>query len=160
MGDPSKGKGIGNACEMAKWVLDPADKPYPILKAQDYYPSFINYEDAPNLGTIDLTINESNTTTGGEDKPNGASINSNYPTTLTVYDKDLTHKHFNYRTVRLPYYNEVGTGNCTHNKVVTGWKITGFSGGTQGHFVKNVIDYSGTTHDEDEYPPYNFADRC
>ena len=158
-GDPSEGKGIGNACKMAKWVLDPADKPYPILKAQDYYPSFINYEDAPNLGTIDLTINESNTTTGGEDKPNGASINSNYPTTLTVYDKDLTHKHFNYRTVRLPYYNEVGTGNCTHNKVVTGWKITGFSGGTQGHFVKNVIDYSGTTHDEDEYPPYNFADR-
>ena len=43
--------------------------------------------------------------------------------------------------------------------MVTGWKITGFSGGTQGHFVKNVIDYSGTTHDEDEYPPYNFADR-
>ncbi len=157
--NPNDGKGIGSACKMAKWVLDPADKPYPILKAQDYYPSFINYEDAPNLGTIDLTINESNTTTGGEDKPNGASINSNYPTTLTVYDKDLTHKHFNYRTVRLPYYNEVGTGNCTHNKVVTGWKITGFSGGTQGHFVKNVIDYSGTTHDEDEYPPYNFADR-
>lgn len=157
--DPSKGKGVGNACEMAKWVLAPADKPYPILKAQDYYPSFINYEDAPTLGTIDITINESNTTTGGKDKPNGASINSNYPTTLTVYDKDLTHKHFNYRTVRLPYYNEVGTGNCTHNKVVTGWKITGFSGGTQGHFVKNVIDYSGTTHDEDEYPPYNFADR-
>ena len=157
--NPNDGKGIGNACKMAKWVLDPADKPYPILKAQDYYPSFINYEDAPNLGTIDLTINESNTTTGGEDKPNGASINSNYPTTLTVYDKDLTHKHFNYRTVRLPYYNEVGTGNCTHNKVVTGWKITGFSGGTQGHFVNNTLDYSGTTHDEDEYPPYNFADR-
>ena len=43
--------------------------------------------------------------------------------------------------------------------MVTGWKITGFSDGTQGHFVKNVIDYSGTTHDEDEYPPYNFADR-
>ena len=157
--NPNDGKGIGNACKMAKWVLDPADKPYPILKAQDYYPSFINYEDAPNLGTIDLTINESNTTTGGEDKPNGASINSNYPTTLTVYDKDLTHKHFNYRTVRLPYYNEVGTGNCTHNKVVTGWKITGLSGGTQGHFVNNTLDYSGTTHDEDEYPPYNFADR-
>ena len=157
--NPNDGKGIGNACKMAKWVLDPADKPYPILKAQDYYPSFINYEDAPNLGTIDLTINESNTTTGGEDKPNGASINSNYPTTLTVYDKDLTHKHFNYRTVRLPYYNEVGTGNCTHNKVVTGWKITGFSGGTQGHFVKDVLDYSGTTHGEGVYPPYNFADR-
>ena len=157
--NPNDGKGIGNACKMAKWVLDPADKPYPILKAQDYYPSFINYEDAPDLGTISLTISESNTTAGGKDKPDGASINSNYPTTLTVYDKDLTHKHFNYRTVRLPYYNEVGTGNCTHNKVVTGWKITGFSGGTQGHFVKNVLDYSGTTHGEGVYPPYNFADR-
>ena len=152
-GDPNEGKGIGNACKIAKWVLDPADKPYPILKAQDYYPSVINYEDAPTLGTIDLTISESN------DKPTGASINSNYPTTLTVYDKDLDHKHFNYRTVRLPYYNEVGTGNCTKNKVVTGWKITGFSGGTQGHFVKDVLDYSGTTHGADEYPPYNFADR-
>ena len=158
-GDPNNGKGMGNACEMAKWVLDPADKPYPILKAQGYYPSFINYEDAPTLGTIKLTINESNTTAGGQVKPNGASINSNYPTTLTVYDKDLVHNHFNYRTVRLPYYNEVGTGNCTKNKVVTGWKITGFSGGTQGHFVNNVLDYSGTTHGEDEYAPYNFADR-
>ena len=151
--NPNNGKGIGNACKMAKWVLDPADKPYPILKTQDYYPSVINYEDAPTLGTIDLTISESN------DKPSGASINSNYPTTLTVYDKDLDHKHFNYRTVRLPYYNEVGTGNCTKNKVVTGWKITGFSGGTQGHFVNNTLDYSGTTHGADEYPPYNFADR-
>ena len=158
-GDPSEGKGIGNACKMAKWVLDPADKPYPILKTQGYYPSVINYEDAPNLGTIDLTIKESNTTSGGQTKPTGASINSNYPTTLTVYDKDLDHKHFNYRTVRLPYYNEVGTGNCTKNKVVTGWKITGFSGGTQGHFVNNTLDYSGTTHGEGVYPPYNFADR-
>lgn len=156
--NPSEGKGIGDECKMAKWVLDPADKPYPILKPQGYYPSVINYEDAPSLGTITLTINESNTTTGGATKPTGASINSNYPTTLTVYDKDLAHKHFNYRTVRLPYYNEVGTGNCTKNKVVTGWKITEFSGGTQGHFVKGVLDYSGTTHDEDEYPPYNFAD--
>ena len=152
-GDPNDGKGIGNACEMAKWVLDIAEKPYPILKAQDYYPSVINYEDAPTLGTISLTIDESN------DKPEGASINQDYPTTLTVYDKDLAHNHFNYRTVRLPYYNEVGTGNCTKNKVVTGWKITGFTDGTQGHFVNNTLDYSGTTHGEGVYPPYNFADR-
>lgn len=157
--NPEDGKGIGDECKMAKWVLDPADKPYPILKPQGYYPSVINYEDAPTLGTISLTINESNTTTGGATKPTGASINSNYPANLTVYDKDLAHNHFNYRTVRLPYYNEVGTGNCTKNKVVTGWKITEFSGGTQGHFVKDVLDYSGTTHGENEYPPYNFADR-
>jgi len=159
-GDPNNGKGMGNACEMAKWVLDPADKPYPILKTQGYYPSFINYEDAPTLGEISLTINESNTTPGGQTKPTGASINSDYTNTLTVYDKDLAHNHFNYRTVRLPYYNEVGIGNCTKNKVVTGWKITGFTGeGTQGHFVNNTLDYSGTTHDEGVYPPYNFADR-
>ena len=158
-GNPDNGKGEGTACEMAKWVLDTSVKPYPILKSQGYYPSIINYEDAPNLGSISLTISESNTTSGGQAKPTGASINSNYPTTLTVYDKDLTHNHFNYRTVRLPYYNEVGTGNCTHNKVVTGWKITGFTGGTQGNFVKDVLDYSGTTHGENVYPPYNFADR-
>ena len=34
--NPNNGKGIGNACKMAKWVLDPADMPYPILKTQDY----------------------------------------------------------------------------------------------------------------------------
>jgi hypothetical protein len=153
MGDPSKGKGIGTNCEMAKWVLDTSIKPYPVLKPQGYYPSIINYEDAPHLGSISLTINQSN------NKPDGASINNTYPKTLTVYDKDLAHNHFNYRTVRLPYYNEVGTGNCTHNKVVTGWKITAIADGTQGHFVDNTLDYSGKTHGDDVYPPYNFADR-
>lgn len=154
-GDPDKGKGIGAACEMAKWVLDTSVKPYPILKTQGYYPSVINYEDAPTFNNETLSVSISL----GSGYPTGASINSDYPTTLIIFDKDLAHNHFNYRTVRLPYYNEVGTGNCTKNKVVTGWKITEFSGGTQGHFVKDVLDYSGTTHGEDVYPPYNFADR-
>ena len=163
MDDASKGRGVGAACEMAKWVLD-ASKPYPILKQQGYYSSPINYEDAPTFGSITLTINESNTTTGGQTKPNGASINSSYPTSLTVYDKDLTHKHYNYRTVRLPYYNQVGSGNCTHNRVVTGWKITGMTSGSQGSFTKNELDVTFTKDTNEKITgiskaPYNYADR-
>ena len=151
-GDAKKGKGVGAACEMAKWVLDTSIKPYPILKTQGTYPSVINYEDADVLGALSVSISI------GSGAPTGASITIDSKS-LPIYDKNPAKKHFNYYTVRLPYYNEVGTGNCTHNKVVTGWKITSLTGGTQGHFVKDVTDYSGTTHGKDVYPPYNFADR-
>ena len=138
-GDVTKGKGENS--EMAKWVLDTSIAKYPILKAQGVYPSVINYEDAPTLGTLSVSI------TQGSNAPTGASVTTGSKT-LTIYDKDLKHHHFNYRTVRLPYYNEVGTGNCTHNKVVTGWKITAVSGsGTQGTFTE-----------ADEWGGYNFAD--
>ena len=152
LGDASRGKGEGAACEMAKWVLDTSIKPYPILKPQGTYPSVINYTDAPELGTLSVSISQ------GSGAPSGASITTT-SMSLPIYDKDPAHNHYNYYTVRLPYYNEVGTGNCTKQKVVTGWKITAISGGEAGHFVKNKIDYSGTTHEEDEYSPYNFADR-
>ena len=153
LGDASRGKGEGVACEMAKWVLDTSIK-YPILKPQGTYPSVINYTVAPELemGTLSVSISQ------GSGAPLGASITTS-SMSLPIYDKDPAHNHYNYYTVRLPYYNEVGTGNCTKQKVVTGWKITAITGGEQGHFVKNKIDYSGTTHEEDEYSPYNFADR-
>ena len=125
--------------KMAKWVLDTNIAKYPILKVQGKYPSVINYEDAPVLGTLPVTINQ------GIGAPTGATVSN---TSLTIYDKDIDHYHFNYRTVRLPYYNEVGTMNYTSNKVVTGWKITGMEGGSRGSF--NAAD---------EWGGYNFADR-
>lgn len=145
--------------DMAKWVLETADltiaepMPYPVLKAQGKYPSIINY-DANHatsklernkgglLGTLKVTISGV-----GSNAPEGAEITT-YELSLQRTDKDFDRFNYNYDKVQLPYYNDVGTGNYTENKVVTGWKITSINGGTSG-------DY----HAGDEWGAYNFADR-
>lgn len=103
-----------------------------------------------------LTIYVSDTkTNGGQTWPTGASITATYKpgsTGLSRYrtDKDTANYNFNYDKVQLPYYNEVGSGNYTENKVVTGWKIISMGGsGTAG-------GYSETNYDA---PNYNYADR-
>ncbi len=147
--------------KMLKWVLETADrtidnpKPYPILKEQGKYPSIINYdirdladysEENRNkglkTGTLTVTINSV-----GSNAPEGAAITDG-SLTLTRTDKDFDRFNFNYDKVQLPYYNDVGTGNYTENRVVTGWKITAVTGGTLGIFTA-----------ADEYGGYNFADR-
>ena len=152
-----------NASNMAKWVLDKSIASYPILKVQGTYPSVVNYDkdytyDAEGnkvrrnnisershgkeLGTpLSVTVNL------GSDYPSGASIIKS-SLSLKRTDKDTLNYNFNYDKVQLPYYNEVGIGNYTHNKVVTGWKITNISGGE-----------SGTFKEGDEWGGYNFADR-
>ena len=169
------------ANEMAKWVLETADRTiatpmqYPILKRQGKYPSIINYdaEHAPTtadrnkgkqIGTaISVTISESNTTSGGLTKPTGATV-STTSLTLKRTDKDYDHFNYNYDKVQLPYYNDVGTGNYTGNEVVTGWKITSItttSGdvvateGTLKTDVEVTLDANGKITES----PYNFADR-
>ena len=162
-----------NADQMAKWVLETADRsivdhtpyPYPILKAQGYYPSIINYDvenasDSTSVGrnhggklgkTLSVTISGV-----GDNAPDGAKlldangneISTSRTITLARTDKDFDRFNFNYDKVQLPYYNDVGTKNYTGNRVVTGWKITNISGGTAG-------DY----HAGDEWGGYNFADR-
>ena len=160
--------------EMAKWVLETADKsnsrpfPYPVLKAQGRYPSIINYdvENAPDLtqnlvdgkpseedrnkggklGTLSVTILDKKTY-GVLDWPDDATVETKI-LTLTRTDKDFNHFNYNYDKIQLPYYNDVGTGNYTDNKVVTGWMITAVTGGTAG-------TYSAT----DAFGGYNFADR-
>ena len=155
-----------NPNDMAKWVLETADRtinepnPYPILKAQGYYPSIINpdIKNAPDSATVGrnkggklnktLTVTISTSKTdGGQSWPDGADITT---TSLTLQrtDKDFDHFNFNYDKVQLPYYNDVGTGNYTGSRVVTGWKITSITGGT-----------SGTYNEADEWGGYNFADR-
>lgn len=156
--------------KMLKWVLETADrtiaspKPYPVLKDQGSYPSIINYdaENAPdsttvgrnkggNLGkTLSVTIlNKGQKTTGGQSWPT-ATTSDVQTTSLTLIrtDKDFDRFNFNYDKVQLPYYNDIGTGNYTENRVVTGWKITSVSGGT-----------AGTFNAADEWGGYNFADR-
>ena len=157
---------VTDASIMKKWVLETADrtitnpKPYPVLKEQDKYPSIINYDtrnldsyseehrnEGLKIGTLAVTISESNSTTGGQTKPTGATVGTT-SLTLTRTDKDFEHFNYNYDKVQLPYYNDVGTKNYTENKVVTGWKITSITGGT-----------TGTYETGDKWNGYNFADR-
>lgn len=169
-----------NANEMAKWVLETADrtidtpKPYPILKAQGYYPSIVNpdFANAPDSTTVGrnqggklgktLSVTISGTKTdGGQTWPTGASITTS-SLTLQRTDKDFDRFNFNYDKVQLPYYNDVGTGNYTGNRVVTGWKITYISPVEDDPYTSDNYDYDKKYSDNPEYfdyPNYNFADR-
>ena len=162
--------------EMAKWVLETADrtianpKPYPDLRPHGsgaFYPSIINIDAAHanaaadpegadrntgcRLGTLNVRINL------GSAAPSGAAITTS-TRTLNITDKDEARYNFNYYKVQLPYYNEVGVGNYTDNKVVTGWEITSITGGTPGSYTTGsdvTLDGDGNV----TATPYNFADR-
>ena len=144
--------------EIAKWVLDKSIAHYPILKAQDKYPSVVNYdaENAPDSESVGrnhggklgktLTVHIGGV---GNNAPDGASIRIRGAIKLERTDKDYDNFNFNYDKVQLPYYNDVGIGNYTGNRVVTGWKITSITGGTPGSFSTDTYDY----------PSFNFVDR-
>ena len=168
-----------DANQMYKWVLLPdslhSGHPYPILMPQGTYHSVVNYDPTKTydpatdqmvnradvnpvtkrnqggkLGELSVTINI------GSGAPTGAAITTGSKT-LVITDKDAAMNNYNYGKVQLPYYNEVGNGNCTHNKVVTGWKITSINGGTAGSYSTGAdVTYSGSTITA---TPYNFADR-
>ena len=169
---------------LAKWVLETADRtnsnpcPYPILKAQGKYPSIINPDIAnapdsttvgPNKGgklgkTLAVTISTTKTD-GGQTWPTDANI-TNTSLTLHRTDKDFDRFNFNYDKVQLPYYDEVGEGNYTGNRVVTGWKIIAI-GYPEGYnhvdpYTSANYDYTkvySSNADYFDYPNYNFADR-
>ena len=154
---------------IAKWVLDPSIKPYPILKRWGKYPTVINPDpekvwDEKNhawvsrvnanpfegkiLGTLNVTVNAGAHNTGASDKT----------VSLSITDMDTLHYDYGYAKVQLPYYNELfgdpsstdhatRYGNNYTDWVVTGWKVTAVTGGTPGTFK---------AHWEDGY---NFADR-
>ena len=147
---------------MAKWVLDTSIAPYPVLKTPGYYTSLIN-PDAANADDIDAENEHRNEgrklgsltvsirgVGGGEQfpAPLGASISTS-SLSLNVTDKDYKNYNFNYKKIQLPYYSEVGSGNYTGDRVVTGWKITNITGGTAGTF----------STDTEDYPSFNFVDR-
>ena len=148
-----------DASLMYKWVVDPNLAPYPILKPFGKYPSIINTNtgtpwfdrtaanpfEGKQLGTLSVII-----------KSGGSAPDQHL--NIPITDMDSLHYDFGYRKVQLPYYNTVFgnpngatwqekyAGNYT-SQVVTGWKITNVSGGTQGSFVS------------DWQYGYNFADR-
>lgn len=174
-----------NSTDMAKWVLETADKsitnrtpyPYPILKAQGKYPSIINYDDANastltlvdgkpsgtdrnkggKLGTLTVKIVDN---TSGKGSRSGSYVPDNYSKPLPITDKDFDKYNYNYYKVRLPYYNEVGKDNYKDGKVVTGWIVTSMTGATptQASAGEDITTTtSGTT--TVTTIPYNFADR-
>ena len=174
---------IVNPNDMAKWVLETADrtisnpKPYPVLKAQGKYPSIINIdaEHANQLILEDGMPQEVDRNKGGKigtltvhiggkgsNSPSGASIIRRGAIILPRTDKDEDRFNFNYDKVQLPYYNDVGTGNYTENKVVTGWKITNITVVDGDPYTSSNYDYTKTYSSNAtyfDYPNYNFADR-
>lgn len=144
-----------------KWVVDPSLAPYPILKPFGKYPSVVNgntgtpwfdrstanpYE-GKQLGTLIVTV-----------QSGAHSSAADQTLYIPITDMDTLHYDFGYRKVQLPYFNTVFgdpdgadwtakyAGNYT-DYVVTGWKVTAVTGGTQGTFVENWET------------GYNFADR-
>ena len=165
---------VADANQMLKWVLETADrtidnpKPYPILKAQGYYPSIINpdIEHAPDSATVgrnhggklgkelSVTISMPDVPTGGIGKPSGASLTK---TSLSLQrtDKDFDRFNYNYDKVQLPYYNDVGTDNYTNNRVVTGWMITEITEVANDPYTAANYPTTGIK----DYPDHNYADR-
>ena len=150
----------GDATEtglIAKWVLDKAIAPYPILKAPGKYPSVMNPDsehaaaidpdnihrnEGRKLGTLKVNIQMGD---GAQFNHPGTGETEAKITTSTLYlnitDKDFDNYNFNYKKVQLPYYNSVGTKNYTGNRVVSGWKI---------------IDIKKTVTEEDPYTSANY----
>ena len=151
-----------DASLMAKWVLDPAVAPYPILKSPGKYPSVINPDsgsswvdrstanayEGKRLGTLTVTVKAGTNNSSAADQT----------LDLPITDMDTLHYDYSYRKVQLPYYNSVfGNPDAAdavtrygHNygaQVVTGWKVINVTGGTEGTFLP------------DWQYGYNFADR-
>lgn len=140
---------------IAKWVLDPAIAPYPILKTWDKYPSVINPDEdrrvdpstkqwinrdnassdwgkhaAPDtegqiLGSVSVTI-KAGAHYSGSDKSR----------TINITAMDTEYNDYCYGKIQLPYYNDVfgnpdGADHAAKyagnytDWVVTGWEISG-----------------------------------
>ena len=146
-----------DASLIAKWVLDPAVAPYPILKPFGRYTSPVNIDadaawrksanpwEGKNLGTLNVSVDA------------GAHHTGTKSLQLTITDMDTLRADYCYRKVQLPYYNTVfGNPNGATwaqkyadnygDYVVIGWKVSTTEG------------IAGTLT-EDWQNGYNFADR-
>lgn len=154
-GNASNGKPQIEANTMGKWVLENG---YPVLKEQGRYTSIINYDATKKALNEWLTI----TINRGDNAPTGAELKTDWNNKLNIVDKDPDGFNYNYYKVQLPYFCEVGNGNYEKDengvcRVVTGWKITSISGGTNSFSTDAEVAF-----DEDgnlTKTPYNFADR-
>ena len=165
---------------IAKWVLDPAIAPYPILKKWDKYPSIINPHATK---TINPQLKEANgafrtpqwtnrsTANPYEGKSFDTSLSvsvdpgSHAPTgvttkniTLPITDMDTLNYDYGYYKVQLPYYNELfGDPTSTDHDVRYGgnykdYVVTGWKITSMDHTGKNSFVANWESG-------YNFADR-
>lgn len=168
-----------DASLMAKWVLDPALAPYPILKSFGKYASVINPDpyqrtdpstkkwisrttsantiqtnDAPDtegetLGTVSVTINAGTGYAGS-----GTGSDSR---TINITAMDIDNNDFCYGKIQLPYYNEIfgkpdkNTWTEKYGGNYTDKVVTGW----------DITTSEGTagTFSDDPITGYNFADR-
>ena len=152
---------------IAKWVLDPAIAPYPILKPWGKYPSIINPDpderfnpesktwvprstakawEGKSCGTLSVTINPGDHGTG-----------SSTSRDIVITDMDMSNYDYGYYKIQLPYYNDIfgrPNGNTWSEKyggnygeyVVTGWDISS-SGGTESFENYNFANRNCTAKD-------------
>lgn len=143
---------------IAKWVLDPAIAPYPILKPWGKYPSIINPDpderfnpeaktwvprstakawEGKSYNTLSVTIN-----------PGAHGSGSSTSRDIVITDMDTLNCDYGYYKIQLPYYNDVfgrPNGNTWSEKY----------GGNYGEYVVTGWEISGGSNAEN----YNFADR-
>lgn len=144
-------------------------------------PHWVNRSEAPayqgkQLGTISVSVNAGS-------KHAGSGETSVTLSSVIVMDMDTLNHDYCYAKIQLPYYNEVfgdPTADAATNwdkryggnykdYVVTGWKITGVTGGTEGEFTGYAFDDNGAESADAIAPDvtsetawedgFNFADR-
>lgn len=166
---------------MHKWVMIPdsigTNHPFPILMVQGKYPSVVNYEPSNDATKPrsqgrkmgELTVNIQMGDGGAVFSPAVDAEITTSQLTLNITDKDTSHFHFNYYSVQLPYYNDVGTNNYRKgsdgvSRVVTGWKIVSITvngetttTGTGAYSTGDDVTFDGSGNIT--ATPYNFADR-
>lgn len=75
---------------------------------------------------------------------------------LPITDMNISEHDYTYGKVILPFANEIGTWTPNYNKICTGWKIKGVTGGSTGTFENyNFADRGCTAkdiYDEDTNP--------
>lgn len=169
---------------IAKWVLDRTIAPYPILKKWGkYYSTFdmdpnnvwnpktkskvarstANPWEGKSYGTLSVTIK------AGSNNSSAGDVTKD----ITITDMDTLDYDYCARKIQLPYYNDVfgnpesdtwttRYANNYTSKVVTGWKITLVTGGTD-ITNKTGTDENGIAYDHNFKKAwedgYNFADR-
>ena len=166
-----------DASLMAKWVLDPAIAPYPILKSAGTYPSVINIDpvrriDPDTKAWVTRSPSTNNIQTNASPDIHGETLgsisvsidagshhsgNANVSRSITITAMDIDNNDFCYGKIQLPYYNEIfgnpdgTTWSEKYGDNYTDMVVTGW----------DITTSEGTagTFSEDPIAGYNFADR-
>ena len=167
-----------DASLMAKWVLDPAIAPYPILKSAGKYYSVINIDpvrrtDPDSKAWVTRDASDNNIQTNAAPDIHGETLGSisvsinagshytgsagSASRTITITAMDIDNNDFCYGKIQLPYYNEIfgdpdgTTWSEKYGDNYTEMVVTGW----------DITTTEGTTgsFSEDPITGCNFADR-